>query len=81
MVQPVGVPGLEQHSVLQQALRSLQQRLAASVDALIASPNNINAENISIRISEVDFFIFISMKTQLKVGLRSVAGRISPYHI
>jgi hypothetical protein len=58
IVQPVGVPAPAQHSGLQHWLRELQQS-AASADALIASPANINAEKSSTRISEVVFFIFI----------------------
>jgi hypothetical protein len=61
-LQPLGVPGPEQHSSLQQLVRSLQQS-AASAEALIASPANINTEKSSTIISEVVFFIFLLQNT------------------
>jgi len=60
-MQPLGIPGPAQHSSLQQE-ESLLQQSAASADALIASPTNINAEKSSTRISEVVFFISSSVK-------------------
>jgi hypothetical protein len=66
--QPLTLPLPEQHSSLPQPSKTLQQSLGASssslalVVVLIASPNNITAENDSASIKEIVFFILSSMK-------------------